>query len=200
MKKRIPLFKQDSAKDLQLLSGYICVLRKTPFSANTIVGVEVEGKPGYYDFDGIVEGEKYQRWIGTTLVTLAVDLSFSGDEGVEIAGSGDCLESVGFITQSGASNPVIYEKSSSFNETITIERESTGTFLMTFSNTVIGAANILKINLNISDSVDSTSTAKKFRVEKVSLAGIRIFAYLVDGVTLTDGIVALHYTLKKYIS
>lgn len=83
--KRIPLYKTDSTGDLQLQSGYIFVLRKYPFTSNTIVGEEASDAPGHYDCEDIAENVLYQRWTGTTLGNLTRDLTFSAIEGTPIS-------------------------------------------------------------------------------------------------------------------
>ena len=89
MNKRFPLYKKDSTGDLQLQEGYVCVLRSTPFLSNAIVGVEATDALGYYDFAGIEINTAYQRWTGTSLLTLEYDETFSDSNGVIINGLAD---------------------------------------------------------------------------------------------------------------
>jgi len=82
---RLPQTKTDSTGDVQYLSGYVVVLRDSPFTTNTIIGTEVDGVPGYYDFADVEYGVAYQRWAGTSLSTLSVDESFSDEDGKILA-------------------------------------------------------------------------------------------------------------------
>lgn len=82
---RLPQTKTDSTGDVQYLSGYVVVLRDSPFTTNTIVGVEVDGVSGYYDFADVEYGVAYQRWVGTSLSTLSIDESFSDEDGKILA-------------------------------------------------------------------------------------------------------------------
>jgi hypothetical protein len=84
---RLRLTKEDSTGDIQLLKGYVSVLRVSPFTSNTIVGVEATDNPGYYDFEDVQTGVLYQRWNGTSLSNLTMDKSFSGSAGQVVIGS-----------------------------------------------------------------------------------------------------------------
>lgn len=77
--------KTDSTGDIQALSGYVVVLRESPFTTNTIIGSEVDGKPGYYLFKGIEYGVAYRKYVGTSLSTLSMDESFSNEDGKVLA-------------------------------------------------------------------------------------------------------------------
>ena len=77
--------KTDSTGDIQALSGYVVVLRESPFTTNTIIGSEVDGKPGYYLFEGIEYGVAYRKYVGTSLSTLSMDESFSNEDGKVLA-------------------------------------------------------------------------------------------------------------------
>lgn len=83
---RFPLYKTDSTGDQQLLSGYQCFLRESPFDENTITGTESDDALGYYDFDDndIEADVRYQMWAGTTENNAEFVPAFSDESGKKI--------------------------------------------------------------------------------------------------------------------
>lgn len=86
---RLPLQTKDLTGDIQTISGYVVALRVYPFSTNTIVGVEAEEAPGYYDYEDIQINVAYQLWYGTSLQTMERNKAFSDDDGKVILGIDD---------------------------------------------------------------------------------------------------------------
>lgn len=219
MNIRLPLYSEDSTGDIRLLSGYVTALREYPFNSNTILGVEAEDAPGYYDYENVLQNTYYQKWNGSNQSNIAIDNTFSDATGRIIYGdvtpSGGATANVdytfisGFISQSGTSAPTGIIKQNTSIYTLSYSYIGVGEHGIEIDDFIYSAPKASRVAFLIfedqfgSDDIGTIpATFKTFKVIRV-LSGtnltFKIYAYNTSGV-LENSYSNIFFEIRYYNS